>query len=197
MVFLNLRQRTDSVQALLLVEPEKVSKYMVKWAAGLADESIVRVEGVVKKSPEVIKSASVGDVEVHVTKVCRISIHPHSNLQWASSCTSSLGSMAVFPSLSKMLHVPQVFLIQPNSNSIASTSIPASITESSISARKQIRLYSYSSPPSGLYSAHISPLTTSSRSIHQSYKQRLQNPVRAYSKCHISKDPHISPSLLS
>jgi aspartyl/asparaginyl-tRNA synthetase len=69
MVFLNLRQRTDSVQALLTVEPEKVSKQMVKWAAGLADESIVRVEGVVRKSPELIKSASVQDVEVHVTKV--------------------------------------------------------------------------------------------------------------------------------
>jgi len=69
MVFLNLRQRTDSVQALLTVTPEKVSKQMVKWAASLADESIVLVEGVVRKSPEIIKSASVGDVEVHVTQV--------------------------------------------------------------------------------------------------------------------------------
>jgi aspartyl-tRNA synthetase len=71
MVFLNLRQRADSVQALLLVEPEKISKQMVKWAAGLADESIVRVEGVVKKAPEPIKSASVSDVEVHVKKARR------------------------------------------------------------------------------------------------------------------------------
>jgi Aspartyl/asparaginyl-tRNA synthetases len=69
MVFLNLRQRTDSVQALLTVTPEKVSKQMVKWAASLADESIVLVEGVVRKSPEIIKSASVGDIEVHVTQV--------------------------------------------------------------------------------------------------------------------------------
>jgi aspartyl-tRNA synthetase len=70
MVFLNLRQRTDSVQALLTVEPEKVSKQMVKWAAGLADESIVRVEGLVRKTPEPIKSATVQDVELHVFKVC-------------------------------------------------------------------------------------------------------------------------------
>lgn len=70
MVFLNLRQRTDSVQALLTVTPEKVSKQMVKWAAGLADESIVLIEGVVRKSPEPIKSASVSDVEVHVLQVC-------------------------------------------------------------------------------------------------------------------------------
>ncbi|KAI3622650.1 aspartate-trna ligase [Moniliophthora roreri] len=69
MVFLNLRQRTDSVQALLIVTPEKVSKQMVKWAASLADESIVLVEGVVKKTPEPIKSASVEDVEVHVSQV--------------------------------------------------------------------------------------------------------------------------------
>lgn len=69
MVFLNLRQRTDSVQALMTVTPEKVSKQMVKWAASLQDESIVLVEGVVKKSPEMIKSASVGDVELHVFKV--------------------------------------------------------------------------------------------------------------------------------
>ncbi|EEB89760.1 hypothetical protein MPER_12111, partial [Moniliophthora perniciosa FA553] len=69
MVFLNLRQRTDSVQALLFVTPEKVSKQMVKWAASLADESIVLVEGIVKKTPEPIKSASVEDVEVHISQV--------------------------------------------------------------------------------------------------------------------------------
>jgi len=70
MVFLNLRQRTDSVQAVLVVTPGKVSKQMVKWAAGLGDESIVLVEGVVKTAPEEIKSATVGDVEVDVTQVC-------------------------------------------------------------------------------------------------------------------------------
>lgn len=68
MVFLNLRQQTDSVQALLIVTPEKISKQMVKWAAGLQTEAIVRVYGTVKKSPEVIQSASVGDVELHVNK---------------------------------------------------------------------------------------------------------------------------------
>lgn len=69
MVFLNLRQRIDSVQALLTVAEGKVSKQMVKWAASLADESIVLVEGTVQKTPELIKSATVGDVEVLVTKV--------------------------------------------------------------------------------------------------------------------------------
>jgi len=69
MVFFNLRQRTDSVQALLTVTPGKVSKQMVKWAAGLADESIVLVEGTARKTHEPIKSASVSDVEIHVDKV--------------------------------------------------------------------------------------------------------------------------------
>ncbi|KAJ6604710.1 hypothetical protein DFH09DRAFT_1242635 [Mycena vulgaris] len=73
MVFLNLRQRADSVQALVTVTPEKVSKQMVKWTAGLADESIVLVQGVVKKSPELIKSASVGDVEVLISQLHLIS----------------------------------------------------------------------------------------------------------------------------
>ncbi|PPQ64383.1 hypothetical protein CVT26_002090 [Gymnopilus dilepis] len=69
MVFLNLRQRTDSVQALLVVTPEKVSKQMVKWAASLADESIVLVEGTAEKTQEPIKSATVSDVEIHVSKI--------------------------------------------------------------------------------------------------------------------------------
>ncbi|KIK71060.1 hypothetical protein GYMLUDRAFT_90054 [Collybiopsis luxurians FD-317 M1] len=69
MVFLNLRQRTESVQALMIVSPEKVSKQMVKWAAGLATESIILVEGIVKQSPEIIKSATVGTVEIEISKL--------------------------------------------------------------------------------------------------------------------------------
>ncbi|KZT30436.1 aspartyl-tRNA synthetase [Neolentinus lepideus HHB14362 ss-1] len=69
MVFLNLRQRADSVQALMVVDKENISKQMVKWAAGVATESIVLVEGVVKKAPEPIKSATIGDVELHLTKM--------------------------------------------------------------------------------------------------------------------------------
>ena len=69
MVFLNLRQQTESVQALLMATPEKVSKQMIKWAASLADESIVLVEGIARKTQEPIKSASVSDVEVHISQV--------------------------------------------------------------------------------------------------------------------------------
>jgi len=52
-----------------MVAEHKVSKQMVKWSASLADESIVLVEGVVQKSPQVIKSASIDDVEVIVSQV--------------------------------------------------------------------------------------------------------------------------------
>jgi aspartyl/asparaginyl-tRNA synthetase len=70
MVFLNLRQRTDTIQAMLAVTDKQVSKQMVKWAAGLSDESIVLVLGTVVKSPEPIKSCSIDDVEIHVSEVC-------------------------------------------------------------------------------------------------------------------------------
>ncbi|KAH9982485.1 aspartate-tRNA ligase [Lactifluus volemus] len=73
MVFIHLRQRTDSVQSVLSVEEGKVSKFMVKWASQLADESIVLVEGIVQKSPEEIKSATIKDVELKLTRIHLIS----------------------------------------------------------------------------------------------------------------------------
>ncbi|KAF5377646.1 hypothetical protein D9615_005353 [Tricholomella constricta] len=69
LVFLNLRQRTHSVQAVLAVKAEKISKQMVKWASSLADESIVLVEGVIQQSPIPIQGASVSDVELHVQQL--------------------------------------------------------------------------------------------------------------------------------
>jgi aspartyl/asparaginyl-tRNA synthetase len=68
MVFFNLRQGTDTVQGLLIVTPDKVSKQMVKWAAGLADESIVLVEGIAKEVQVPIKSATISNVEVHISQ---------------------------------------------------------------------------------------------------------------------------------
>lgn len=80
MVFLNLRQKTDSIQALLVVAPETVSKQMVKWAASLADESIVLIEGTAAKTQEPIKSATVSDVEIHVSKVSNLCISIYASL---------------------------------------------------------------------------------------------------------------------
>ncbi|KAG1718348.1 hypothetical protein EDB19DRAFT_1798055 [Suillus lakei] len=61
MVFLNLRQRTDTIQAMLAVSDKQVSKQMVK-ASSL-------VHGTVVKSPESIKSCSIDDVEIHVNEL--------------------------------------------------------------------------------------------------------------------------------
>ena len=72
MVFLNLRQRTDSVQALLALTQGKISKQMVKWAAGLQMESIVLAEDAVKRTPEPITSVTIQDVELHLTQVILI-----------------------------------------------------------------------------------------------------------------------------
>lgn len=92
MVFLNLRQRFDSVQALLTAAPGKVSKQMVKWAAGLADESIVLVGGTVQKTPELIKSATISDVEVHITKVS----FQVESLMWSLLCVPKIAASSDF-----------------------------------------------------------------------------------------------------
>jgi len=70
--FLNLRQRTDTVQAMVAIAEGKVSKQMVHWVAGLQDESIVLVEGTVRTPLQIIKSATVGNVEIHVDQVCEM-----------------------------------------------------------------------------------------------------------------------------
>ena len=69
MVFFKFRQGIHSVQGVLVASPDKVSKLMVKWAAGLPDESIVLLEGVVQKAQEEIKSTTIKDVELSITQV--------------------------------------------------------------------------------------------------------------------------------
>lgn len=69
MVFLHLRQRLDSIQALVLQQAELVSKQMVKWAGTIVDESIVLVEGVCQTPVEPIKSTTVSNIEILVQKV--------------------------------------------------------------------------------------------------------------------------------
>jgi len=77
MVFLVLRQGFETIQALLQVAGDgSVSKQMVKWAAGISNESIVLVHGTVKKVGEEIKSASVSDAEIHITKIYIVSEAP-------------------------------------------------------------------------------------------------------------------------
>lgn len=80
MVFLTLRQQTDLIQALLKTNKDTdshaVSKQMVKWTGSINLESIVLVEGKVAKVEEKIKSATVRDVEIHISKIYTIQETP-------------------------------------------------------------------------------------------------------------------------
>jgi aspartyl-tRNA synthetase len=68
-VFYELRQQTDTIQALLVQSANEVSKQMYKFAASINPESIILVKGIVKKSPIEIIATSVKDAELHITHV--------------------------------------------------------------------------------------------------------------------------------
>jgi len=68
MIFFELRQQTDTVQALL-VQSKEISKQMLKFAGSITSESIVLVRGTVKKSPIEINATTIKDAEVHIAEV--------------------------------------------------------------------------------------------------------------------------------
>lgn len=80
MVFLTLRQQSELIQALLKTNKDTdataVSKQMVKWTGSINLESIVLVEGKVAKVEEKIKSATVQDVEILISKIYTIQETP-------------------------------------------------------------------------------------------------------------------------
>jgi nondiscriminating aspartyl-tRNA synthetase len=76
MCFLSLRQQDAVVQAMVVVDNEKVSKQMVKWAGGINLESLVLVYGTVSASPTEIQSATVKDAEVQIDQLFIISETP-------------------------------------------------------------------------------------------------------------------------
>ncbi|OBA24330.1 aspartyl-tRNA synthetase [Metschnikowia bicuspidata var. bicuspidata NRRL YB-4993] len=76
MAFLTFRQQQHLVQGLIKANGESISKQMVKWAGSINLESIVLVHGVVRKVDEPIKSATVQDAEIHVTKIYTIQETP-------------------------------------------------------------------------------------------------------------------------
>ncbi|XXZ99340.1 aspartate--tRNA ligase dps1 [Meyerozyma guilliermondii] len=76
MAFLTLRQQSELIQCLIKADGEQVSKQMVKFAGSINLESIVVVHGEVRKVEEPIKSATVQDAEIHVSKIYVISAAP-------------------------------------------------------------------------------------------------------------------------
>jgi aspartyl-tRNA synthetase len=69
MVFLELRQRLSTIQAIIAVNPNTISKQMVKWTAALDLESIVLVEGKAQKPQVPVESTTIHDCEIAVEKV--------------------------------------------------------------------------------------------------------------------------------
>jgi aspartyl/asparaginyl-tRNA synthetase len=67
--FLILRQGTQTVQAILAVDEQNISKQMLKFATSIPTESLIEVEAQVFAPHEPIKSCSVTDAELHIQKV--------------------------------------------------------------------------------------------------------------------------------
>ncbi|KAI0360906.1 aspartyl-tRNA synthetase cytoplasmic [Trametes cingulata] len=75
-VFLIFRHQFTTVQGVLTEEPDKVSQVMVRWAEGIARESIVLVEGVVQRPPpdqQDVHSTSIHQYEIKIRKLHVIS----------------------------------------------------------------------------------------------------------------------------
>ncbi|KAF9513661.1 hypothetical protein BS47DRAFT_1372465 [Hydnum rufescens UP504] len=73
MLFLALRQRLSTIQAVLVVNPNTVSKQMVKWAASLPAESIVLVEGTAQQPAVPVESTTISNCEIILQKIHLIS----------------------------------------------------------------------------------------------------------------------------
>lgn len=71
--FLVLRQRTETLQAIMFADEETVSRGMVKYASAIPKESIVDVEGILVKAKEPIASCTQSGVELKVLGVWAIS----------------------------------------------------------------------------------------------------------------------------
>ncbi|KAJ1824405.1 aspartate--tRNA ligase dps1 [Coemansia sp. RSA 2671] len=73
MCFLVLREGSATAQGLLVVDNETISKQMVKFANSISSESLVSLVAKVVVPSEPIKSCTVGDVELHVSRLFVIS----------------------------------------------------------------------------------------------------------------------------
>lgn len=66
--FLVFRQGLNTIQSVVAAS-DSLSRQMVKFAGSIPAESIVLVHGLVKKTPEPVKSATISHLEVHVKKL--------------------------------------------------------------------------------------------------------------------------------
>lgn len=66
--FLLLGQGVNNIQAVVAESPS-LSRQMVKFCGGIPTESVVVVHGLVKKPKDLVKSATVSHLEIHVKKL--------------------------------------------------------------------------------------------------------------------------------
>ena len=73
LAFLMLRQQGKTIQAVLAASGDAVSRQMVKWCVGVNVNSFVKVTGLVKKPNSPVASATISELELHVSKIYLIS----------------------------------------------------------------------------------------------------------------------------
>ncbi|KAF1344672.1 hypothetical protein BDV97DRAFT_362191 [Delphinella strobiligena] len=66
--FLVFKQGFNTIQSVVAAS-DKLSRQMVKFAGSIPSESIVLVTGLVKKTPEPVKSATISHLEIHIKKL--------------------------------------------------------------------------------------------------------------------------------
>ncbi|KAI8926904.1 hypothetical protein BC831DRAFT_454295 [Entophlyctis helioformis] len=71
--FLTLRQRTVTLQSVLITNADTISKQMLKFASGISPESLILVTGKVVKVDVPIKSCTVQDYELQISKLFVVS----------------------------------------------------------------------------------------------------------------------------
>ncbi|XP_012860441.1 aspartate--tRNA ligase, cytoplasmic [Echinops telfairi] len=108
--FLVLRQQQFNVQALVAVG-DHASKQMVKFAANINKESIVDIEGVVRKVNQKIGSCTQQDVELHVQKEGRATVNQDTRLDNRVIDLRTSTSQAVFRLQSGICHLFRETLI--------------------------------------------------------------------------------------
>ena len=69
LAFILFRQQISTIQGVLHEEPGVISQVMIHWAEHLRTGSILLVKGKISKPQVPVKSASIHDVEIHVTEL--------------------------------------------------------------------------------------------------------------------------------
>ncbi|KAG0162845.1 aspartate--tRNA ligase dps1 [Apophysomyces sp. BC1034] len=69
MCFFVFRQGVSTIQGIITADADKISKQMVKFCVGIPAESIVLVEAKIVKPLEEVKSCTISDAELSISKV--------------------------------------------------------------------------------------------------------------------------------